>query len=258
MNPQPFLDLATRAARAAGELLLEHYRQPATGVGSKSTPTDPVSDADRASDELLQEMISAERPDDGFITEESEGRESQSGFVWVLDPLDATVNFLYRIPWWCVSIALEDSDGALVGAIYNPVADEMFTATRGGGAFLNGNRIEVRDRDDLSQSMVGTGFFYDATIRKQQAETLGRVVPRARDVRRMGSGALDHASVACGRLDAYYEAPTEHWDRAAGVLLVQEAGGVVSTIPGPPGHSDGVIVSGPGIHESLKALVTQS
>lgn len=257
MNPQPFLDLATRAARAAGELLLEHYRRPATGVGSKSTPTDLVSDADRASDDLLQELISAERPDDGFITEESEGRESGSGFVWVVDPLDATVNFLYRIPWWCVSIALEDTDGALVGAIYNPVADEMFTGTRGGGAFLNGDRIEVRDKDDLSQSLVGTGFYYDATIRERQAETVGRVVPLARDVRRMGSGALDLASVACGRLDAYYEAPTEHWDRAVGVLLVQEAGGVVSSLPGPRGLSEGVIASAPGIHDRLKALVLE-
>lgn len=255
MNQQGFLDLATRAARAAGDLLLEHYRGPATGVASKSTPTDLVSDADRASDELLLKLISSERPHDGFITEESEGRDSESGFDWVLDPLDGTVNFLFRIPWWCVSVALEDGDGALVGAIYHPLADEMFTATRGGGAFLNGERIEVRDRDDLAQSLVGTGFYYDAEIREQQAEIVGRVLPRARDVRRMGSAALDLASVACGRLDAFYEAPTEHWDRAAGVLLVEEAGGIVSTLPGPDGHSDGVIASGPGIHDSLRSIV---
>ncbi len=258
MNPQPFLDLATRAALTAGELLLEHYRRPATGVGSKSTPTDPVSDADRASDTLLLEMISAERPDDGFITEESEGRRSSSGINWVLDPLDATVNFLYRIPWWCVSIAVEDSSEAVAAAIYNPIVDEMFTATRGGGAFLNGDRITVRNGDDLSQSLVGTGFYYDSETRAQQSEIVGRVLPAARDVRRMGSAALDLASVACGRLDAYYEAPNEHWDVAAGVLVVEEAGGLVSTFPGPAGHPDGVIASGPRIHEPLKALVTQS
>ena len=203
-------------------------------------------------------LISSERPDDGFITEESEGRDSGSGFVWVIDPLDATVNFLFRIPWWCVSIALEDDAGALVGAIYNPVADEMFTATRGGGAFLNDERIEVRKRDDLSQSLVGTGFYYGVERRAQQAETIGRVVTRARDIRRMGSGALDLASVACGRLDAYYEAPTEHWDRAAGVLIVEEAGGVVSTLPSPDGLSPGVIASGPGIHDSLRSIVLES
>lgn len=227
-------------------------------MDSKSTPTDPVSDADRASDELLVKLISSERPDDGFVTEESEGRDSGSGFVWVIDPLDATVNFLFRIPWWCVSVALEDDAGALIGAIYNPVADEMFTATRGGGAFLNDERIGVRDRDDLSQSLVGTGFYYGAERRAQQAETLARLVPLARDVRRMGSGALDLASVACGRLDAYYEAPTEHWDRAAGVLLVEEAGGVVSMLPSPDGLSDGVIASGPGIHEPLRSIVSES
>ncbi len=249
------LDLAERAARAAGELLLQRFTGPAEGVSSKSTPTDLVSDADRASEELLVGVISGSRPDDGFVTEESEGKPSSSGITWVLDPLDATVNFLFSIPWWCVSVAAEDERGAVVGAIYNPNIEEMFTAVRGGGARLNGSRIKVSDRDEIGKALVGTGFSYDPGAREEQAEIVARVVPTARDIRRAGSAALDLAHLACGRLDGFYEAPIEHWDRAAGLLLVTEAGGVITELPGPRGLTDGVIASGPKLHDELVELV---
>lgn len=249
------LDLAERAARAAGELLLDRSSRPAEGVSAKSTPTDLVSDADRASERLLVDLISWERPRDGFVTEESAGRGSSSGLIWVLDPLDATVNFLFGLPWWCVSVAVEDEMGAVAGAIYNPHVDEMFTAARGGGAFLNGRPIHVGDRDDLSQALVGTGFSYDARAREDQAEIAARVLPRARDLRRFGSAALDLAHLACGRLDGFYEAPLEHWDKAAGLLMIEEAGGVVTHLPGPRGLTDGAIASGPNLHPALVDLV---
>ena len=249
------VDLAQRAARAAGWLLQERFHRPVQGLESKSTPTDPVSDADRASDDLLRDLISSERPDDGFLTEESDATQSRSGITWVLDPLDATVNYLFGIPWWCVSVAAEDDAGAVVGAIYNPNLDEVFTAARGKGAWLNGSPIEVSDRAELDKALVGTGFSYDPAARSDQAEIVARVLPRARDVRRMGSAALDLAHLACGRLDGFYEAPLERWDKAAGLLMIAEAGGVITELPGPRGLTDGVIASGSGIHDALVGLV---
>ena len=249
------LDLAQRAARQAGAFLVERFEAPASGISSKSSPTDLVSDADRASERLLMDLISTERPDDGFVTEESEGRESGTGIDWILDPLDGTVNFLFGIPWWCVSVAAADDRGAVVGAIYNPNLDEMFTGAREGGARLNESAIRVSDRDDISRALIGTGFSYDRKARELQAEVVARVIPTARDVRRAGSAALDLAHLACGRLDGFYEAPLELWDKAAGLLIVTEAGGLATTLPGPRGLTDGAIASGPGIHDELVKLV---
>ena len=254
------LDLAERAARAAGEMLLGRATGPLEGVESKTTPTDLVSDADRAAEILLMELISGARPDDGFITEESEGKQSSSGMNWILDPLDGTVNYLFRIPWWCVSVAARDEQGTVVGAIFNPSLDEMFTAARGKGAQLNGSAMSVSNRDQIEKALIGTGFSYDPDAREVQAEIVARVIPRARDVRRFGSAALDLAHLACGRLDGFYEAPLEEWDKAAGLLLVTESGGVITELPGPLGQegkrlTDGAIASGPNLHDALVKLV---
>jgi myo-inositol-1(or 4)-monophosphatase len=255
VNQDVLLALAERAARAAGDFLAERFRGPAAGISSKSTPTDLVSDADRDSEALIVQTITKERPDDGFITEESADIDSRSGVRWVIDPLDATVNFLFRIPWWCVSVAVENDSGTIAGAIYNPNVDEMFTAARGGGAFLNGSPVSVSTNDRLDRALIGTGFSYLDLARADQASIVARVLPRVRDVRRMGSAALDLAALACGRLDGYYEAPLERWDRAAGLLMVTEAGGVVTHLPGPQGLTDGVIASGSALHEDLTVLV---
>ena len=249
------LDLAERAARAAGSLLKERFHRPAEGVQAKSTPTDLVSDADRASEELLVDLISAERPRDGFLTEESDATESHSGVGWILDPLDATVNFLFGIPWWCVSVAAEDGDGTVVGAIYNPLLDELFSGFRDKGAWLNGSPMRVSDRADIATALIGTGFSYDPKARADQAEIAARVLPRARDIRRGGSAALELAHLATGRLDGFYEAPLEPWDKAAGLLMIAEAGGVITKLPGPRGLTDGAIASGPRIHDDLVKLV---
>lgn len=250
------LELAQRAARAAGRVLVESARGPAAGIGAKSTPTDLVSDADRASEALIVELIGEQRPGDGILSEEGSDAQSSTGIRWVVDPLDGTVNYLFGIPWWCVSIAAEDEDGAVVGVIYDPVRDELFDAARGDGARRDGKEIHVSGQSDLAQALIGTGFAYDARARARQAEVVTRVLPRARDIRRAGSAALDLASLACGRLDGFYEAPMERWDKAAGVLIVREAGGKVTELPPPLDHlSPGVIAANPRLHDEISRLV---
>ncbi|MDQ3951527.1 MAG: inositol monophosphatase [Actinomycetota bacterium] len=249
------LDLAVAAAREAGGLLLERFGREPTGVRTKSTATDLVSDADTAAERAIVDAITSVRPDDGWVAEEGERVASETGITWVVDPLDATVNYLFGIPVWCVSIAAEDTGGLLAGVVHDPTSRETFTATRGGGAFRNGERIAVSDRGDLSTALIATGFAYDRALRSLQADAVGKVLPKVRDVRRMGSAALDLAYVACGRVDGYYESATERWDCAAGTLLVTEAGGRVTPLPNPAGLSPGVVAAGPGIHAALAALV---
>lgn len=251
------LDLAIEAARGAGALLAERFEGPARGVSTKSTPTDLVSDADRDAEKLLVRMVESERPEDGILGEEGGGRVSASGLRWILDPLDGTVNFLFGIPAWCVSVAVEDRRGTLVGVVHDPTRDETFSAARGRGARLNDERIEVSDRADLATALIGTGFAYDVRGRTVQASLIPRVLPRVRDIRRAGSAALDLSSVACGRLDGFYEGSMEVWDKAAGTLLVTEAGGTVTELAPPlESLSPGVIASGPALHEALRELVS--
>lgn len=256
IDPDALLELALEAARAAGQSLLDSFRGPAAGVTSKTSPTDLVSDADRAAEAILLDFIRARRPWDGVLAEEGGARDATSGYTWVVDPLDGTINFLFGIPVWAVSIAVEDGNGTLVGVVHDPSRGETFAATRGGGATLNGAPIRVSERADLADALVGTGFAYLSAARAVQAGVVARVLPRARDIRRAGSAALDLAALACGRLDAFYEAPMEPWDKAAGILLVREAGGVVTTLPPPiPDLSPGVVAAGPGLHAALEELV---
>jgi len=249
------LDLAVDAARAAGALLLERARAPRTGVSTKSSATDMVSDADRASEALIVEGILAARPDDAILGEEGAGREGTSGVRWVIDPLDGTTNFLFGIPHWAVSIAAEDSGGALVGVVFDPTRDELFAAARGGGATLNDARISASDATDLARALVATGFSYDPAEREVGARVAAELIGHVRDLRRAGAASLDLAWTACGRLDAYYEAHLAPWDCAAGALLVAEAGGRLTQMPeiGPGGP--GLIVGGPGIFEGLRARI---
>ena len=249
------LDLAVAAALRAGTILTERFGEEATGVRTKSTRTDLVSDADTASEQAIVDLISAERPDDGWLGEEGASAVSRSGITWIVDPLDATVNYLFGIPVWCLSVAAADDSGTLAGVVHDPNRGETFTATRGGGAFLGDSPIRVSERDDLATALVGTGFAYDAATRAVQAEVVARVLPAVRDIRRMGSAALDLCSVACGRLDGYYEGWVQPWDKAAGTLLVREAGGVVSDLPDERGGPPGVVAAGQRLHAALEALV---
>jgi myo-inositol-1(or 4)-monophosphatase len=219
------LELAERAARAAGEVLLSYYGRPPEGVESKSSATDLVSDADREAERTIRELLETERPQDGLVAEEGSRAKAASGRRWVVDPLDGTINFLYGFPAWAVSVALEDADGALVGVVHSPIHGETFCAARGEGAFLGERALRVRPARPLEQSLVATGFSYEPDRRAVQAEAIAKLLPRARDIRRAGAAALDLSWVAAGRLDAFFERGLHHWDWAAGRLLVEEAGG---------------------------------
>lgn len=231
---------------------MERFGGPARGLGSKSTATDLVSDADRDAEALIRDLLAAERPDDALLAEEGTNERGASGRRWVFDPLDGTVSYLYGYPHWCVSVALEDGEGAAVGVVYDPNRDELFAAERGQGATLQGEPIRVRESPALEEALVATGFGYDAAWRARQAEVMRKVLPLVRDIRRAGSAALDLAWVAAGRLDGYYERGLNHWDWAAGRLLVREAGGVADDLPGEP---HGLIAGADPTVRALRPLV---
>jgi myo-inositol-1(or 4)-monophosphatase len=230
------LDLAERAARAAGEVLMTYYGRAPEGLGSKSSDTDLVSDADREAERVVRELLERERPEDGLLAEEGSHSEAASGRRWLVDPLDGTVNFLYEFPAWAVSVALEDADGLAVGVVHSPLHAETFCAVRGNGAWVaeSGRRLQVRDCRRLARAMVATGFSYEPARREVQAEVVRRLLPAARDIRRAGAAALDLAWLAAGRLDAFYERGLNAWDWGAGILLVEEAGGSISWLEGEP------------------------
>jgi myo-inositol-1(or 4)-monophosphatase len=230
------IEVAERAARAGGEVLMAYYGRPPEGLGVKSSATDPVSDADREAERAIRELLSAERPADGLVAEEGSHAEADSGRRWVVDPLDGTVNFIYQLPAWAVSVALEDAEGVAAGVVHSPVLGETFCAVRGGGAWIaeSGRPLRVSACDRLERAMVATGFSYEPARRAQQAAVVTRLLPLARDIRRAGAAALDLAWTAAGRLDAFYENGLKRWDWAAGHLLVQEAGGVTGWIEGEP------------------------
>ncbi len=271
---EELLSIATSVAISAGALLTERFyhghEQP---IASKSSPTDLVSEADIEAERWIREKIEDHRPQDGFIGEESGEQSGSSGLCWVVDPLDGTVNFLFGIPQWCVSVAVRDNDGPLVGAIYDPIRDEMFTATRGGAAMLDTpeqkrlfgpvpyayareqRTLVAAQRDDLSIAMLATGLAYDADIRAAQAQVLARVIPRVRDIRRFGSAALDLAWTAAGRYDAYFERSVKPWDIAAGTLICEQAGLTVRELPERDGLPLGVLAAAPALAEPLLELV---
>jgi myo-inositol-1(or 4)-monophosphatase len=231
------LAVAVDAARLAGALLLERVGHGAEReIASKTTPTDLVSEADHASERAIRELLAKRRPEDGFVGEEGDASEGTSGLSWVVDPLDGTVNFLFGIPQWCVSVAVRDGGGTLAGAVYDPNRDELFTATREGRPLLSGPRGAVElegptradgkssSGDALPRAMVATGLAYDARVRAAQAKVLARLAPRVRDIRRFGSAALDLTWTAAGRYDAYFERTVKQWDIAAGVLICERVG----------------------------------
>lgn len=242
------LDLAVDVALAAGAALRK--REGAAGaVTYKTTDTDPVSEADQASERLITEMLLAARPDDGLLGEEGADRPGSSGLRWVIDPLDGTVNYLYGIPAYSVSIACEDEHGSVVGVVHQPALDITYNAERGSGAFANGRPLTCNDPVPLGHALVGTGFSYDAEQRGRQADVVARLLPQVRDVRRIGSAALDLCMVAAGMLDAYYEDTASRWDWAAGILVAAEAGATVGPL------RNGVMAAGPALYDDVRAAV---
>jgi len=243
--------LAEAIAREAGALLRDAFRGPELRISAKSTPTDLVSEADHAAEHLIRERLSAARPDDGVLGEEGGDVAGTSGIRWVVDPLDGTVNFLFGIPQWAVSIAAEDADGTVVGVVYDAERDELFSAERGGTATLNGHPLKPSTKSDMATALVGTGFGYDSEVRRAQAAVVARLLPDVRDIRRLGAAAIDLAWTACGRLDAYYEHGLNPWDLAAGGLICECAGLEIRALERVGPSNPGIVVGPPTLVDAL-------
>lgn len=254
-DPAALAELAVTAARAAGRLLLAGLAEGATGVEAKSTPTDPVSDLDRASEALIVETLRSRRPRDAVLGEEGGASGGDSEVRWVVDPLDGTVNFLYGFPAFSVSVAAEVSGVVVAGAVHDPLRQETFSAVRGLGARLDGSVLTVRRPDDLAHALVGTGFSYDASTRARQGRVVAGLLPLVRDIRRAGSAALDLCWVGAGRLDAYFESGTHHWDRAAGLLVATEAGAWAGDLEGGPPSDAMTVAASPRVASALVDLL---
>ena len=219
-----------------------------------------VSAADRDAESLIVGRLRETVPDDGLLAEEGGRAEAVSGRRWVVDPLDGTTNFLYGFPGWAVSIALEDAEGALVGVVFDPVRDELFSAVRGGGARLDASSspaavLRFGAPPPLGTALIATGFGYDAERRGKQGQVLTRVLPRIRDVRRAGAAALDLCWLAAGRVDAYYERGLNAWDWAAARLVVEEAGGAVADLDR---HPHGLAAAHPQLLPDLLSLLAEA
>ncbi|WP_149262290.1 inositol monophosphatase family protein [Actinomadura sp. K4S16] len=254
------LELAAATAREAGRMLVD--KRPAGGpdvVQTKSSPTDVVTQMDRAAERLIIERIRAVRPGDGFLGEEGGTQDGASGVRWVVDPIDGTVNYLYDLPDWAVSIAAEVDGEAVAGVVEIPRRGETYTAVRGGGALQHtrsgARELRVNADVPLGRALVSTGFGYDAGRRARQAEVLTGVLPSIRDIRRGGSCCVDLCSLAAGRADAYYERGVQAWDIAAGGLIVREAGGRVEGLHGAAPGPELTIAAGPGTFEALHDLL---
>jgi len=257
-SPSVALALASAAARDAGALLLELRRAPATGVRSKSSATDLVSEADERAERAIVTAIRKRRPDDALVAEEGSSAQGSSGVSWFVDPLDGTINYLYGIPHWSVSICCADAAGALAGVVFDPLRDELFSASRGGGARLGDRRLAVTDRRDLASSLIATGFGYVAAQRETQGRIIAKLLGDVRDVRRFGSAALDLSWTAAGRFDGYFESVEKPWDWMAGAMLVREAGGRVTELDPQDPAFPRIIASGPGIHDDLVTLLARA
>lgn len=224
-------------------------------VETKSSMTDMVTEIDRWSETTIVDTIAALRPADGFLGEEGASLPSETGVVWVIDPIDGTTNFLYDLPGFSISIAARVDGVDLVGAVHDPIRDERFRAIQGRGATRNGAPIHASAKADLGTALVATGFSYEADRRRAQAEALTILLPEVRDIRRFGGAALDLCAVACGRVDAYYERGLGPWDCAAGAVIAAEAGAIVQDRQ-PPGGA--FAAAAPGIAAEFFALVDNS
>ncbi len=228
------LALAVSTAVEAGLLVAQGQRGTVEVAQTKTSPTDVVTSVDLASERLIRTRILDQRREDGFVGEEGADVSGLSGVVWIADPIDGTVNFLYGIPQYAVSIAAQVDGIVVAGVVHNPVSGETFTAQLGKGAWLDDVALHGSACVDIAQALVGTGYSYRADVRAAQAQETARLLAVVRDVRRMGSAALDLCYVACGRYDAYVERGLKPWDRAAAALVVSESGGRVEGLRGEP------------------------
>jgi myo-inositol-1(or 4)-monophosphatase len=268
------LELACEVAVAAGRLLLGRGGRPEV-VATKSSPTDVVTEADRTAEALIRELIGERRPGDRILGEEggetdagSSSAARATGVRWIVDPLDGTVNYLYGLPDWAVSIAAEADGTVVAGAVFVPRRDELFSAALGRGAWLSSGALDPRGEDPdsparlrcnqdvpLDRALVATGFGYEAGRRLVQGEVLRGVLPVVRDIRRGGSAAVDLCSVASGSVDAYYERGVNLWDIAAGGLIAAEAGARVTGLHGRPASPSMTMAAAPALLGQLHDLL---
>jgi myo-inositol-1(or 4)-monophosphatase len=248
------LELAEQIAKKAGELLMS--RPTNFELDQKSGVLDFATQMDHESEKLIVSEILAARPDDSIIGEEGANRKGSSGYTWVIDPIDGTVNYLYGIPGWCISIAIKDEVGYLVGVVHVPSFAMTWSARRGGGASCNGKPLRCNEPVELNRALIATGFAYDIERRKPQAKFIAELLPQIRDVRRMGACAVDICMVASGSVDAHFEAGVNEWDYAAAGLIASEAGAKFSYLKGIwDGEKYFVLTAGPSLFASLaKAL----
>ena len=228
----PMLNIAVRAARKAGSIINRAALAGGLNVRSKRAK-DYVTQVDQAAEQAIIDIVKNAYPDHGFLAEESGAADSHAEYIWIIDPIDGTTNFIHGFPQYCTSIGIQHRGAMAHAVIYDPVANELFTASKGRGAFLNDRRIRVTTLTKLGEALVGTGFpFKEVTRLDLYMRQLGTMMKTCSGVRRAGAAALDLAYVACGRLDAFWELGLSPWDMAAGALLIQEAGGLVGDLKG--------------------------
>ena len=258
-TPGALLAIGVRVAREAAATARRMRAEAITDVETKSTETDVVTAADKAVERQVIEAIKAVRPADGVLGEEYGDSPPEPGAVrWILDPIDGTVNYLYGLPQYAVSLAAEVDGLVVAGVVINAATGDEWTATRGGGAWRGDRRLHGSSRTALEQTLVGTGFGYDARRRAHQGAVLARLITRVRDIRRFGAAALDLCAVAEGMLDAFFEKGLNAWDHAAGGLIATEAGATVAGLRGAPPGPEMVLAAPPAIfgplHDALVEL----
>jgi myo-inositol-1(or 4)-monophosphatase len=255
VGPTDLLELARATAREAGALVVRLRAEGVEVAATKSSENDIVTRADQASERLVRERLLRARPDDGLVGEEGDDLRGTSGVVWIVDPIDGTVNYLYGLPHFAVSIAAEVDGEVVAAAVVAPALGLEYVASRGGGATCNGAAISTRPVVPLGERLVGTGFGYEQEARTREAAYVSALLPRVRDIRRLGSCALDICAVASGLLDAYVEEGPHIWDHAAAGLVCAEAGGILEVTRSPAGKRLLICAPEDGFDDFREAVV---
>lgn len=260
-DPSALRDLAASMALDAGAVAFAGRRAAAAtsdlGRATKSSATDLVTEFDRQAEAAIVERLRRDRPDDAIVGEEGTDQAGTSGYAWYVDPIDGTTSFVYDLPTWCCSVGVALDGEMIAGAVYVPALDELFAAAAGHGATCNGIPITPSPTVDLALALVGTGFSYQADARRRHAEQVARLIGDIRDIRRMGSAAVDLCFVAAGRLDVYFERGLNPWDAAAGELIAREAGAITSDFTGGPARPAEMLAAAPGVHTAFVELLAR-
>ena len=257
-DPQALVALARTIAEEVATRLVASLDGAGPAISTKSSPTDLVTEMDTWAEAHITERLLSARPNDGVLGEEGANISGSSGVTWSVDPIDGTVNFVHGLPGFCVSIAAQVAGQSVAGVVVSPLHHDVFEATVGGGATRNGRAIRSATPDSVSRCVVGTGFGYDPERRRRQADVLTQVIPRIADIRRGGAAAVDLCSVACGRLDAYWEVGLNPWDHAAGGLIAAEAGAKVGTLDGSAPSNRFLLAAPPALWDQFVTLLSDA